>query len=75
MKANPKCTSCHGTGTVYDSVPYGSYNIGMPSQCDCVVEPCPNCDFSDTEYVTTSDDELVQRWHCNWCNCDFEVEL
>jgi hypothetical protein len=34
--ADPKCPYCHGTGTVYDSVDYGSTTVQMPSTCDCV---------------------------------------
>ena len=34
--ADPHCGYCHGTGTVYDSVDYGSTTVQMPSTCDCV---------------------------------------
>lgn len=34
--ADPKCPHCHGTGTVYDMVDYGSTTVPMPSMCDCV---------------------------------------
>ena len=33
---DPNCEFCHGEGTVYDSVTYGSTNWGMPSTCECV---------------------------------------
>ena len=34
----PDCPLCHGTGTLYDWVPYGSGDIQMPIGCDCVAE-------------------------------------
>ena len=34
--ADPHCPYCHGSGTVYDSVDYGSTTVQMPSTCDCV---------------------------------------
>lgn len=34
--ADPTCTACYGTGTVYDSVDYGSTTVMMPSICECV---------------------------------------
>ena len=36
IKPDPNCEFCHGEGTVYDSVPYGSTNVLMPSHCECV---------------------------------------
>ena len=27
---------CHGTGTLYDWVPYGMGNVQMPTGCDCI---------------------------------------
>jgi len=32
---NPDCALCHGTGTVYDSVPWGNGSTSMPSTCEC----------------------------------------
>jgi hypothetical protein len=32
---DPNCEFCHGTGVVYDWVPYGSTNVPMPSACEC----------------------------------------
>ena len=32
------CPLCHGTGTLYDWVPYGMGNVQMPTGCDCVAE-------------------------------------
>lgn len=34
--ADPHCPECHGTGIVFDWVPYGSTNVRMESGCDCV---------------------------------------
>lgn len=31
------CPYCHGSGTVYDWVPYGMGNVQMPTDCNCVV--------------------------------------
>mgnify|MGYP001559827448 FL=1 len=35
------CKFCHGSGTVYDTVPYGSTTAQMPSDCDCVKQQLP----------------------------------
>ena len=35
---NPDCPLCHGSGTLYDWVPYGMGNVQMPTGCDCVAE-------------------------------------
>ena len=32
------CPLCHGSGTLYDWVPYGMGNVQMPTGCDCVAE-------------------------------------
>lgn len=32
------CPLCHGSGTLYDWVPYGSGDVQMPTGCDCVAE-------------------------------------
>ena len=31
------CDYCNNTGTVYDSVDYGSTTVSMPSNCDCAL--------------------------------------
>lgn len=36
IKPDPNCTFCHGEGTVYDTVDYGSTTAQLPSYCDCV---------------------------------------
>jgi RecJ-like exonuclease len=44
---NPNCRYCHGTGIVTDWVPYGSTNVPMDSDCDCMYEDdveCPICE-------------------------------
>ena len=38
LKADKNCKFCHGSGTVYDWVPYGSTNVSMPSDCECVFD-------------------------------------
>lgn len=35
---NPDCPLCHGSGTLYDWVPYGMGDVQMPTGCDCVAE-------------------------------------
>ena len=51
---NPNCPFCHGTGTVYDNVPYGSTTASMPGDCNCVDEQLPeefDCQFDEVEIV------------------------
>ena len=37
--ANPRCPCCHGSGVVFDSVPYGDTWVSMPAElCDCCIE-------------------------------------
>ena len=38
---NPGCKHCRGSGTVYDTVPYGSTTAQMPSDCSCIEEQLP----------------------------------
>lgn len=38
IKAYPDCPSCHGEGTVYDSVEYWGANVSMPSLCETCIE-------------------------------------
>ena len=38
IKPNPECSQCHGWGTVYDTVDYGSTTAQLPSFCACVEE-------------------------------------
>ncbi len=75
MQADPNCEFCHGRGIVEDWVPYGSGNIPMPSQCDCVVEKCPYCASDDTECLDSNPDCTSETWHCHLCNNNFEVEV
>lgn len=46
IKPKPGCKYCHGTGDVYDAVPYGSTTAWLPSLCDCVCDQIPE-DFDD----------------------------
>ena len=51
---NPNCSFCHGSGTVYDIVPYGSTTASMPSNCVCIDEQLPedfDCMFDEIEIV------------------------
>ncbi len=41
IAADPNCKACYGSGTVYDTVPYGSTTAQMPSTCSCVEEQLP----------------------------------
>ena len=52
---NPNCKFCHGSGTVYDIVDYGSTTASMPSDCGCVDEQLPE----DFDYLT-DEVEIVQ---------------
>lgn len=47
------CRYCHGSGIVYDIVPYGSTTASMPSDCGCIWEQVPyfNDDEDDIEIV------------------------
>lgn len=38
-RPDPDCGICHGEGTVYDLVPYGSTNVQMPYPCECMHTP------------------------------------
>jgi hypothetical protein len=38
---NPKCKSCHGSGTIYDTVDYGLTTAQLSSFCGCVEEQIP----------------------------------
>ena len=38
IKPDLHCEYCHGSGEVYDSVPYGMGNTLMASWCSCVEE-------------------------------------
>ena len=38
IKPVPDCEFCHGEGTVYDPVDYGSTTVQMSSFCNCVEE-------------------------------------
>ena len=50
IKPVPGCKYCHGSGEVYDIVPYGSTVAYLPSICICVEDQIPD-DFDDDEYV------------------------
>lgn len=41
------CKACHGSGTVYDIVDYGSTTAELPSGCSCVDEQLPE-EFDDS---------------------------
>lgn len=34
----PDCSRCHGSGTLYDWVPYGNGDVRMAIDCYCVAE-------------------------------------
>ena len=38
IKPKPDCEYCHGEGTVYDTVDYGSTTAQLPNFCNCVEE-------------------------------------
>jgi hypothetical protein len=58
IKPNPNCTTCHGVGEVYDSVPYGSTTAQLVSFCGCVESQIPEDYDGDIEldYGITSDE-------------------
>lgn len=43
------CGMCHGTGVVYDWVPYGMGNVRMPTGCEC-------CDDDEPEPEPVDED-------------------
>ena len=74
VKPYPGCRLCHGSGTVYDWVPYGMGNTAMPSTCDCVLEqvddgeeftvvPAEQEDY-DEEFYRRADYEYDRFWAC-----------
>ena len=70
-KPNPDCSYCHGTGTVYDSVPYGSTNVSMPSECECMYDDeygheCPICQGWGECWETVND--KTYQVECLTCN-------
>jgi len=46
IHAKSDCQFCHGSGTVYDSVPWGMGSTLMPNSCDCALDNLPD-DFDD----------------------------
>ena len=49
--ARRDCRYCHGSGTVYDTVDYGSTTAQMPSDCeDCISAGWPEGADDDAEY-------------------------
>jgi len=64
ITANEDCHYCHGSGTVYDSVPYGSTTADMPSTCGCVEEQVPEefNDFTDEIEVIPSRHFVSTGW-------------
>lgn len=47
--ADKDCKACHGEGVVRDWVPYGSTNVSMPSDCDCVTTELTDEDWDAIE--------------------------
>ena len=41
IRPDPSCKACHGEGTVYDTVDYGSTTAQLPSWCECVERQIP----------------------------------
>ncbi len=72
---NPHCKFCHGSGTVYDSVDYGSATVQMPSWCGCVEEQIPE-DCADADIDITQrlqncplpDGKMVMSKMCSRCS-------
>ena len=48
LRPSESCSYCHGSGTVYDTVPWGSTTAQMPSTCECVHDSAP-ADATDEE--------------------------
>lgn len=60
ITAKSDCKGCHGTGTCYDIVDWGSESVQMQSICECVVEQLPDdfddfCDEIDVQYNPSVD--------------------
>ena len=73
MPANPECKYCHGTGIVYDWVPYGSTNVRMETECDCVFDDwieCPICEGTGECTITLAENEGEQDTTCLTCQGD-----
>lgn len=54
LHAVKNCRYCHGSGTVYDTVDYGSTTAQMSSDCDCAFDQLPES-FDDL----TDDYEII----------------
>lgn len=54
--ADANCKQCHGIGTVYDSVPWGSTYTLMPSYCSCIEEQIAD-DAEEIEVVPAFTEE------------------
>jgi len=55
-KPCPDCPYCYGTGTVYDSVPYGSTNVPMDTECECVEYECAHRQNGTLDFIRQSMD-------------------
>jgi DnaJ-class molecular chaperone len=60
------CKHCHGTGIVTDWVPYGSTNVPMDSDCDCMYEDEPEPD-EPKEDVYAKYSSLLDGVECPIC--------
>ena len=71
-KPNPDCSYCHGTGIVTDYVPYGSTNVPMDTECECVVYDddieCPICEGAGEVEIILVEDKKVALAECLTCD-------
>ena len=59
VHAREDCRDCHGSGTVYDYVPYGATSVPMPSDCEaCALAALERGDLTEEEF-DSGDYELV----------------
>lgn len=70
------CEKCGGTGWiwVYDSVPYGSTNVSMPSSemCDCLDrDECPSC---GAELERSEGRTMYGKVNVLSCECGYRTE-
>lgn len=73
MPANPECKYCHGIGIVYDWVPYGSTNVRMETECDCVFDDwieCPICEGTGQVEIIHIDTKKIGLAECLTCQGD-----
>ncbi len=50
LYAKKNCKFCHGDGTFYDTVPYGSTTAQLPSDCECIFEDIDDITWGKIEH-------------------------